>query len=103
MKKVRKFVREMSPKGEFEAAFLKCFDQMYQWAHAAEELLKQSSYKAFYQESIQKLSCSPRRIQLSQHSDDPGQGTGGRRSPPSILNNIKVMCRWRISIISCGR
>ena len=53
LKKVRKFVREMSPKREFEAAFLKCFDQMYRWAHAAEELLKQSSYKAFYQESIQ--------------------------------------------------
>ncbi len=53
LKKVRRFVREMSPKGDFEAAFLKCFDQMYQWAHAAEELLKQSSYKAFYQESIQ--------------------------------------------------
>lgn len=52
LKKVRRFVREMSPKGDFEAAFLKCFDQMYQWAHAAEELLKQSSYKDFYQESI---------------------------------------------------
>ena len=61
LKKVRKFVREMSPKGEFEAAFLKCFDQMYRWAHAAEELLKQ------------------------------------------YTDNIKVMYRWRISIISCGR
>ena len=56
LKKVRRFVRELSPKGEFETAFLKYFDQMYRWAQAAEELLRESSYADFYRESIQN-SC----------------------------------------------
>lgn len=54
LKKVRRFVRNLSPKGEFEVAFLRCFDQMYQWAEAADSLLKCSSYRGFYEESIGK-------------------------------------------------
>lgn len=51
LKKVRKFMRGQSPKEEFEFAFLKCFDQMYQWADAAGELLKCSDYDRLYQEN----------------------------------------------------
>lgn len=53
LKKVRKFMRSQSPKGEFEFAFLKCFDQMYQWAQAARELLEQSGYDELYQKSAE--------------------------------------------------
>ena len=53
MKKVRRFMRGQSPKGEFEFAFLKCFDQMYQWADAAEDLLEHSGYDRLYQESAE--------------------------------------------------
>ena len=40
--KVRKFVRSLSPKGDFEYAFLRCFDQMYQWGQTALEALEAS-------------------------------------------------------------
>lgn len=53
LKKVRRFMRGQSPKGEFEFAFLKCFDQMYQWAGAATELLENSGYDSLYQESAE--------------------------------------------------
>lgn len=52
LKKVRKFIRKQSPKGEFEFAFLKCFDQMYQWADAAEEILRSSGYRRLYEQSV---------------------------------------------------
>lgn len=52
LKKVRKFIRNQSPKGEFEFAFLKCFDQMYQWASAAEEMLRSSGYHRLYEQSV---------------------------------------------------
>lgn len=54
LKKVRKFMRGMSPKGEFEFAFLKCFDQMYQWADLALDNLEHSGYDLLYQQSIEK-------------------------------------------------
>lgn len=39
LKKIRRFMRGQSPKGEFEMEFLRCFDGMYEWARqAAEEL-----------------------------------------------------------------
>lgn len=53
LKKVRRFMRGQSPKGEFEFAFLKCFDQMYQWADAAEDLLEHSGYDRLYQKSAE--------------------------------------------------
>ncbi len=54
LKKVRRFVRNLLPKGEFEVAFLKCFDQMYQWAEAADSLLRNSAYGGFYEDSIRQ-------------------------------------------------
>lgn len=52
LKKVRKFVRGVSPKGEFEFAFLKYFDGMYRWADAAVNILEDSDYEKIYKESI---------------------------------------------------
>lgn len=54
LKKVRKFMRGVSPKGEFEFAFLKCFEQMYHWADTAVEVLEQSEYDSLYDNSIKK-------------------------------------------------
>jgi len=52
LKKVRKFMRSVSPKGEFEFAFLKYFDSMYQWADAAVNLLEDSDYEKLYKKTI---------------------------------------------------
>ena len=52
LKKVRSFIRGVSPKGEFEFAFLKYFEQMYQWAEAAVLEVENSSYDNLYEESI---------------------------------------------------
>ncbi|MCI8319622.1 MAG: CotS family spore coat protein [Dorea sp.] len=53
LRKVRKFVRSMTSKGEFEVSFLKYFDSMYQWAEAADDLLAKSDYERLYQESME--------------------------------------------------
>lgn len=53
-KKVRKFMRGVAPKGEFEFAFLKCFDKMYYWADAAFKELESSSYDDLYCKSIEQ-------------------------------------------------
>lgn len=52
LKKVRKFMRGIAPKGEFEFAFLKHFDQIYQWADAAIAELENSDYESLYQDSV---------------------------------------------------
>ncbi|MGN1167382.1 MAG: CotS family spore coat protein [Lachnospiraceae bacterium] len=52
LRKVRKFVRSMTSKGEFELAFLKHFDEMYQWTQVAGELLNQSEYEKLRKESL---------------------------------------------------
>lgn len=52
LKKVRKFVRGVSPKGEFEFAFLKYFDKMYNLASTAVDMIENSDYDELYQESI---------------------------------------------------
>ena len=54
MKKIRKFARGIVPKGEFEFAFLRCFDQMYQWADAAVQELEESGYDTLYQRSTEE-------------------------------------------------
>lgn len=54
LKKVRQFTRKVVPKGEFEFAFLKQFDQMYQWAEAAVEELDRSDYEKLYAEEMKK-------------------------------------------------
>lgn len=56
LKKVRKFMRGVSPKGEFEFAFLKYFDGMYQWADTALNVLENSAYDTLYGKSIAE-SC----------------------------------------------
>lgn len=45
LRKVRKFVRAMTAKGEFELAFLKHFDEMYQWTQVAEDVFLESGYE----------------------------------------------------------
>ena len=57
-KKVRKFMRGVAPKGEFEFAFLKCFDKMYHWADTALKELENSSYDDLYYKSIEQGSMA---------------------------------------------
>lgn len=52
LKKVRKFMRGVSPKGEFEFAFLKYFDEMYARAETALHELENSGYNRLYADSI---------------------------------------------------
>ena len=44
LKKIRRFMRGQSPKGEFEMEFLRCFDGMYEWARQAEEELERTDF-----------------------------------------------------------
>lgn len=55
LKKVRRFMRGVSPKGEFEISFLKYFDGMYRWADAALTILEESDYERLYRESAEKF------------------------------------------------
>lgn len=55
LRKVRKFMRGVSPKGEFEFAFLRYFDRMYQWSDTALKVLEDSDYDHLYEESTAKL------------------------------------------------
>ena len=52
LRKVRAYIRKVSPKGEFEYLFLEYFDQMEAWADAALKSLQASGYKQLYQQSI---------------------------------------------------
>lgn len=54
LRKVRKFVRSLTSKGEFEITFLQYFDEMYEWAKVASELLTASDYDKLCQESMEK-------------------------------------------------
>lgn len=54
LKRVRRFMRRISPRGEFETAFLKCFDQMYQWSEAALQELGHSAYKELYRSNVEQ-------------------------------------------------
>lgn len=56
LKKVRQFTRKVVAKGEFESAFLKQFDQMYQWAEAAAEELEKSEYDKLYASEMNQFS-----------------------------------------------
>lgn len=53
LKKVRGFIRKSTSKSEFEYAFLKSFEQMYEWADIANRMLENSSYEKLYSESIE--------------------------------------------------
>lgn len=54
LRKVRKFVRALTSKGDFEITFLRYFDDMYEWAEVASDLLASSDYDKLYEESIEK-------------------------------------------------
>ena len=56
LKKIRKFTRKATPKGEFEFAFLQQFDQMYEWAEAALKEIEQSDYEELYREEMERFS-----------------------------------------------
>lgn len=56
LRKVRKFVRGLTSKGDFEIMFLKCFDEMYEWARIAGDMLAGSDYDRLYEESV-KCGC----------------------------------------------
>lgn len=52
LRKVRAYIRNVSPKGEFEYLFLEYFDQMEAWADAAVKSLKASGYKQLYNKAL---------------------------------------------------
>lgn len=54
LRKVRKFIRSRTSKGDFELAYLKEFERLYAWAEAAMEELGSSEYDRLYEESIAK-------------------------------------------------
>lgn len=56
MKKVRSFIRSKVGKGEFELAFLKHFDAMYEWAEGAGEHLQTSGYGRLLEKSRKEQS-----------------------------------------------
>lgn len=56
LKKIRQFARGVVPKGEFEFAFLKNFDAMYQWAEAAQDVLEAFDYEKLYQANMNNFS-----------------------------------------------
>lgn len=57
MKKVRKFMRERVGKSDFELAFLRHFDDMYDSAEYAEACLKESNYKKLMRDSVENQTC----------------------------------------------
>ena len=56
LKKIRQFSRKVVRKEEFELAFLKHFDEMYEWAEAAQEALLESGYEKLYRDSMERCS-----------------------------------------------
>lgn len=56
LKKVRRYIRKVPVKKEFEYAFLEVFDQMYAWAQASMRELQNSSYDRLREDSFQQGS-----------------------------------------------
>ena len=83
LKKVRKFMRSISPKGEFETAFLACFDQMYQWADAAVRELESSGYDRIYKESVE--NCCMTHGEYNYHNILMLQGDYNYRKEPAQI------------------
>ena len=54
LKKVRKFIRGQTGKGEFELLFLKYFDELYWWAETALCSLEESQYEQLYKTSVEQ-------------------------------------------------
>lgn len=58
LKKVRAFIRDKVKKGDFELAFLKHFDAMYEWAEYTSEQLEKSNYEKLYLKSRQEKTIT---------------------------------------------
>ncbi len=54
LKKIRKFMRNQSPLGEFEMEFLKSFDKIFQWAEAAFEEAKRMPGDKIFQDCVDR-------------------------------------------------
>lgn len=54
LKKIRKFIRSQSPKGEFELEFLRYFDSMFAWAEQAEAELHKTSCQKLWEKSTEQ-------------------------------------------------
>lgn len=80
LKKVRKFMRGISPKGAFESAFLKYFEQMFRWAEIASGELNNSQYDRLYQESIENYCLT--HGEYNYHNILMLQGDRDRRREP---------------------
>ena len=52
LRKVRTFIRNKTMKGKFELAFLKDFEEMYEWATASLQYLQESDYKTLLEQSL---------------------------------------------------
>lgn len=52
LRKVRKFIRSRTVKGDFELQFLREFESLYEWAEAALNELEASEYESLYMDSI---------------------------------------------------
>lgn len=83
LKKVRKFMRGISPKGEFESAFLKYFDQMYWWADTAIHELEQSDYEELYNQSVE--ACCMTHGEYNYHNILVLQGDYNYRKEPGQI------------------
>ena len=53
LKKTRTFIRGKTPKGDFELAFLECFNSMYLWASDVVQRLEESQCDRLYEESLE--------------------------------------------------
>ena len=54
LKKVRAYIRGRSMKGKFEIAFLKEFEEMYEWATSSLQYLQESGYPNLLKQSLQE-------------------------------------------------
>lgn len=53
MKKVRMFIRAKVGKGAFELKYLKHFDEVYEWAQCASDMLEKSDYEELLKKSLE--------------------------------------------------
>ena len=53
LKKIRRFMRGQSPKGEVELEFLRYFDRMFDWARCAEEESKRRDFGTIWEASAE--------------------------------------------------
>lgn len=58
LKKVRSFIRAKVGKGEFESAFLECFDPMFEMAQSVYDRFEHSHYEVLYKDSVQQKTIT---------------------------------------------